>query len=323
MRWPREGTALVMVALVCVAAGLKDPRFLTAPTVDSVLLWLPVLLVAAAGQMPVIVTKGIDVSVGSMAGLTAFCVGMVVKANPSLPVPAVLAVGMALGVGLGMVNASLVALARVPPVVATIGTLTAFRGLAFLLAQGKQINTTDVPTALTDLGRSGIPFGPVTVNWLVVIAVLPCLGLAWMLAQTALGRTVFAVGGNQVAAQLRGLRVKPALFTVYVWSGICAGLAGVLYLGRFGFVNAASAGVNLELNAIAAVVVGGVPVSGGSGSVSGVVVGCLLLSLVNVGLSVLGIAADWQLLAYGLVVLTALVVDAVGRRAREGRHALA
>lgn len=323
MRWPREGTALAMVALVCAAAAVKEPRFFSAASLDSVLLWLPVLLVVAAGQMPVIVTKGIDVSVGSTVGLTAFAVGMVARDNPGLPVAALFAIGLLAGALLGCVNAGLVVWGRVPPVVTTIGTMTAFRGLAFLLAQGKQINTDDVPSALTDLGREGVHLGGVTATWLLVLAAVPCVLLAWALAQTRLGRTVFAVGSNPVAARLRGLSVNRTLATVYVWSGVCAGLGGVVYLSRFGFVNAASAGVNLELNAIAAVVVGGVPVSGGAGSMTGVVAGCVLLAIVNVGLSVWGVAADWQLLAYGVVVLVALVVDALGGRARDGGHALA
>ncbi|MBS1709509.1 MAG: ABC transporter permease [Armatimonadetes bacterium] len=306
-----------MTVLVVVAATARDPRFLSPQTLDSVLLWLPVLLVVALGQMPVIVTKGIDISVGSTVGLVAFSVGLIGKVNPSLPVPVLFASGLALGALLGSLNAVLVAIAKVPPVVTTIGTLTAFRGMAFLVAQGKQIDTNNVATALTDLGRNGVHLGPITVNWLLWLAFIPGALLAWVLARSAIGRTVYAVGGNPVAAALRGMDVKRILFSVYIWSGACAGLAGVLYLGRYGFVSAASAGVNLELNAIAAVVVGGVPVSGGSGSVLGVLAGCVLLAVVNVGLSVLGIAADWQLLAYGAVVMAALLVDAVGRRAKE------
>ncbi len=317
MRWPREGTAIVMTVLVCVGAAAREPKFLVPQTLDSVLLWLPVLLAIAIGQMPVIVTKGIDVSVGSIVGLVAFSVGLAGKTWPSLPLPVLIGVGLAAGAVLGVANALFIVLAKVPPVVVTIGTLTAFRGLAFLVAGGKQINANDVPSSLTDLGRHGLTLGPVTVTWLLLLALVPAALLAWTLARSRMGRTVFAAGGNEAAARLRGMQVDRCLFSVYVWSGICAGLGGLLYLGRFGFVNAASAGVNLELNAIAAVVVGGVPVSGGSGSVLGVVAGCVLLAVVNVGLSVLGVAADWQLLAYGLVVMAALLVDAVGRRARE------
>ncbi len=275
---------------------------------------MPLLLVAAIGQFPVIVARGIDISIGSIVGLSAISVGLFVKSNPNIPMPLLFLTGAVIGLALGCLNGLIIAFGKVPAVVATIGTLTAFRGLTFVISKGDQIDSTAIPQSLTSLANQGFNFGNVTISWLLVIGIV--LSLVAFVASNNLQfyRNIFAYGSNPDAAYLRGISPKTVQMICYCASGSLAGVAGTMYLARFGFANPGSAGQGFELIVIAAVAIGGVKITGGSGSVIGVFLGCALLSCINVALTVLGIAADWQLLVYGATILIALTVDAISQR---------
>lgn len=311
----REATTLGLLILVLVAATLREPRFLEAKTIHSILLWMPLLAVIGMGQMLVIVTRGIDVSVGSIVGLAGIVAGAVFRSNPGGGIGAGLLTGIAVGLAAGCVNGLLIARLRVPPIIATLGTLSAYRGLVFIVSGGKQIDSNDLPSALTGLSLYGpVSLGGVTLTWIFTIALLVAGLTAYGVRMTRTGRDIFALGSHPEAARLRGIPVDRVTFLVYALTGLLAGLAGVLYAARYGFVNPATAGQGMELSVIAAVVIGGTKVSGGAGSVFGVLLGCLLLGTINVALAVLGIAATWQLLVYGVVILVALVVDQGAQR---------
>ena len=308
MRRSELGT-LALLALVVLAAGLRAPRFLGAESLQSVLLWVPLLAIVGMGQMLVIVTRGIDVSVGSIVGVAAMVVGGTFRAHPGLPVGVGLLEGLAVGLVLGALNAAVIAFGRVPPIVATLGTLSAYRGLAFIVSGGKQVDANDLPDALTRLSLDGPSrVGGVVLPWILILALGVAGATAFFANSSRAGRDAFALGGNPEAARLRGLPVLRTTFLVYAVAGALSGLAGTLYLSRYGFANPATAGQGLELSVIAAVVIGGTRVSGGAGSVTGVILGSLLLGTMAVALAVMGIAATWQSLAYGLVILVALVL---------------
>lgn len=305
-----------MLVLVVMGTALYQPRFLGADSFSGILLWLPLLLMLGLGQLPVIVTRGIDVSVGSIVGVSAMVVGMTYRAQSGMPILVALAEGGMVGLLLGAINAAAVAWGRVPPIVATLGTLSAYRGLTFVVSGGKQVDSNDLPDSLTRFATDG-PFhlGSVTFPWMLLLALVFAALAAICLRGTRGGRDIYALGNNPEAARLRGVPVLRTLFSVYAASGVLAGITGVLYASRYGFVNPATAGAGLELSVIAAVVIGGTKVTGGSGSVLGVLLGCLLLGTINQALAVMGIAATWQGLAYGIVILVALLVG----RAVEGR----
>ncbi len=314
----REFGVLLLLVLVCAAAAIREPRFLEASSINSILLWAPLLIVVAIGQMMVIVTRGIDVSVGSMLGLSAMFVGLLFRAQPSLHVGLGAVAGVLAGLLLGSVNGALITWAKVPPIIATLGTLSAYRGLLFIVSGGEQIDGNDLPVALNQWTLGGpLTIGDVTISWLLAMALGLAGAAAWFLAKTRAGRDIYALGSNPEAARLRGVSVNRATFWVYAITGALAGLAGVMYASRFGFVNPATAGQGFELTVIAAVAIGGTKITGGSGSILGVVLGCFLLGSINVALAVLGIEASWQLLVYGLVILLALVIDAMTRRTLE------
>ncbi len=322
--WRREFGTIALLAVVVIAVVGRDHRFLDPTSLNSVLLWIPLLLVVGVGEMLVIVTRGIDVSVGSILGFSGIVVGMALRSNPGMNVELAALLGLGIGLALGAVNGALVAWARVPPIIATLGTLSAFRGLVFIVSHGVQVDSNTIPPALTDWSMSGpVQIGGATISWLLLIALVVAALAAAVLRSTRFGRNVFAIGSNPAAAKLRGISLPRTLMAVYCACGALSGLAGVLYASRYGFVNPGTAGLGFELTVIAAVVIGGVNVFGGSGSVLGVFLGCLLLSVINVALAVLGISATWQTLAYGVVILLALVLDGavqrVLRRATEAR----
>jgi len=312
----REGTTFGFLVLLLVAAGLKEPRLFQPQSLESILLWMPLIAVVAMGQLMVVLTGGIDLSVGAALGFAGIAVGLMLKSNPNLPLPLALGAGLAIGLALGVVNAALVVWGKVSPLIVTIGTLASYRGLTFIVSKGDQIDSSMIPDRLTSLAHTGVPVGPVTVSWLLVMVLVVVVVTAVFLSRVPLGRDLFAVGSNAEAAHLRGIPVNRAKFWAFAACGALAGLAGVMYAARFGFVNPGSAGQNFELTVIAAVAIGGTKLTGGSGSVLGVFLGCLLLSCINVSLSLLGIDANWQMLTYGAVILVGVLVDAWAPRSR-------
>ncbi len=310
----RHLVAFAFVVVFCLAVGLKEPRFFQPQSIESVLLWMPLITVAAMGQLLVIATGGIDISIGSILGFCGIGVGLILKSSPELPLVVVFASGLALGLVLGAINASLITWAKVSPLIVTIGSLAAFRGLTFLLSEGEQIDASMVPDSLTSLANEGIKVAGVNFSWLLLVALSFAGIVALVLRYTVFGRNVFAFGSNPAAAHLRGISGNTVTFWVYAASGALAGVAGVMYAARFGFVNPVSAGQNFELTVIAAVAIGGAKLTGGTGTVLGALLGCLLLSCINVGLAVLGIDANWQMLAYGIVILVAILVDGISQR---------
>lgn len=314
----RELRALILLIVVFAAAVLVAPRMLEPSSISSILLWIPLLAIMAVGQMQVIVSRGVDVSIGATLGFTGIAVGMVFRAHPGFSIALALLLACALGGVLGAVNGVLVAWVRIPPIIATLGTLSAYRGLTFVLSSGEQIDSNNIPAALTAWSIDGpLRFHGVTVPWILAFALGIALVMYIVSRHTVIGRHVYAIGSNAEAARLHGIRVGGVLIFVYAVCGALAGLAGVLYASRYGFVNPGTAGRDSELTVIAATVIGGTDVRGGLGTVPGVLIGCVLLAVINVALSVIGIAADWQLLVYGAVILIALSLDAiVGRRRR-------
>ncbi len=312
----REGIAFGFLVLLSGVAGLKEPRLFQPQSIESVLLWMPLITVVAMGQLLVILTGGIDLSIGSILGFSGIGVGLVLKANPHLPLPIVFLAGLAIGLALGAFNAAVIVWGKISPLIVTIGTLAAFRGLTFILSKGDQIDSSMIPDSLTVLAHSGITIAHVTLSWLLILALTIALITFATLGFTTFGRNVFALGSNADAARLRGISSGSVQFAVYAICGALAGLAGVMYASRFGFVNPGSAGSSFELTVIAAVAIGGTKLTGGSGSVLGVLLGCLLLSCINVFLSLLGIDANYQMLTYGLVILIAILTDAAARRGK-------
>ena len=303
----REFPIALALLLLIVIVSVVQPRFLSESSLQSILLWLPLLTVCAMGQMQVILTRGIDVSVGSTLALSGMITAMLLRDNPNLNVLLAVCIAVTIGAFLGGINGVLIAWARVPAIVATLATRGIYRGLTFIVSRGEQVNDYQIPPALADWTMKGMFHNKLP--WVVLIALIVTLLTHFFLTRTHLGRHLYAIGGNPEAATLRGLPVRPATCMAYVCCGAGAGLAGALYASRFGNVNPVSIGMNFELLVIAAAVIGGTSIFGGVGSAGGVFLGCVLLGVINVALSVLQIADTWQMAVYGLVILAAILLD--------------
>jgi len=303
----RETSIFIALAVVVVATTIANPAFLFSSDGWRDLLLTPAIVaVVAIGQAVVIITRSVDLSVGSMVGLTAYLVGTLFVAMPGFPIPLMFLVGIAFGAVLGLINGALVAFGKVPAMVITLGTLYAFRGINVAWTGSNRINASDMPDDFLALGTQsmlGIPT-------LTVVAVAILLVVAWYMRNTRGGREFYAIGSDPAAAELYGLAKTRRVLVAFVGSGAASGLAGVLFAARYGTINS-QVGDGFELQAIGAAVIGGVAIVGGSGTVLGAVFGAYLLLTINRALPVLGIPDFWQRAVVGTLIIGAIVLDRV------------
>jgi ABC-type sugar transport system ATPase subunit/ribose/xylose/arabinose/galactoside ABC-type transport system permease subunit len=314
LRFRELGIALFVI-LTFIAAAIKERRMLDISTLKDILLYVPLIVVVAMGQMMVIVSRNIDLSVGSMLAFAAIVSCGIFVQHPGFPWPAAAILATLIGLLMGFLNGVLVAFLRVPAIIATLGTLSAYRGLVFIYSGGRQVDPNYIPESLTQLSSKSSII-PGIVVFAAIIAVLTALFLRY----TRTGREIFAIGSNPQAAQLRGIPVRRVLLLIFAITGALSGIAGMMYASKFGYVNPVKTGLEMELVVISAAVIGGTNVFGGSGTVLGVVLGCIFLGLVNQAMPVVGISAFWQKAIYGLAIIAAAVLDTVIQR-RAGRSA--
>lgn len=308
----REIGILLFVILLMATASVLSPRFLTPGNLEDILLNISILVIVALAQMMVIITRGIDLSVGSVIALVAMMVSVMTVAFPGLNPWLALVLGMALGTVLGSVNSAIITWGTVPPIIATLGTLSIYRGLVFFFSRGNWVNAHEMPESFSRLSKASPLGAPNLILFALVIALL----VYYFLNYTQPGRDIYAVGSNPEAAEVAGIRVQRIIFMVYVISGFLCGMAGVLWASRFESAQTNTA-LGFELQVVAAAVVGGVNIFGGSGTVLGVTLGALLLGVINNALIIVRISPFWQLAVQGLLILLAIIVDsAVLRRLR-------
>jgi ribose transport system permease protein len=296
---------LPVLILICVLFAVLTPNFLTENNIINVVRQASINIVLAAGMTFVILTGGIDLSVGSVLGLTAV-IAVVVSLVPSLSwaaIPAALLAGLVIGVLTGMIVAYL----GLPPFIVTLGTYTAIRGAAYLAAGGTTVINSQINFAWIGNGYLG------PVPWLVIIALITIAVSAFILHGTVLGVHVYAVGGNAQAARLTGIPVPFVLIFVYGVSGLLSGLGGAMSASRL-YSAQGQLGIGYELDAIAAVILGGTSFSGGIGNVFGTLVGALIIAVLNNGLTLLNVSFYWQLVIKGAVIVLAVTLDKLRTR---------
>lgn len=315
LRMRSLGILAALIVLVAVTTA-KNSSFLSAQSIRDLLLAASIIAVLAVGQTVVMVTKNIDLSVGSVLGLSAFAAGSVMNGSPNLPVVVGILAGIVVGTLCGVFNALLVRFGGVPALVVTLGTMYIFRGIAYFWAGGEQITADEMPASFLDLGTASVLGVPI----LVLIALVAIVLTGIYLARYRSGRDLYAIGSNGHAAELAGISVGKRTLAAFAFSGAMAGIAGVMFAARFGTVDAA-AGTGYELNVIAACVVGGVAVVGGIGTVLGAALGALLLTTINGALPVLQIDQFWQQAIVGALILVAIAADriAAARAAKQLR----
>jgi ribose/xylose/arabinose/galactoside ABC-type transport system permease subunit len=300
-----EAPALVFLAVLVAAFTLTSNKFLSATNLEAILVSVAVLGVIALAVNQVILCGEIDISTGSMLGLCAVAAGTVALSTGGLILP--LLTGVAVGALAGAVNGLLVTLGRIPSIIVTLGMLYALRGVILLVTGGTWI--TGIPDAIRSVG-TGTVLG---VGYPVIILFVLFVVMELVSRHSTWGRNVFAVGGNRRASRLAGLPTDRVRFLAFVLVGVFVGIASIIYMGRAGSVQT-NTGVGLELQVVAAVVIGGTSISGGRGSSLAALTGAVLIGVILNGLILLGVPGIWQDAVLGALILLAVATDVLRRR---------
>lgn len=293
----------VLIILVLGTTAVV-PRFLAAQNIKFILIDTTIFALMALGQTMVVISRNVDLSVGSVLGVSAFVSSDLYQQFHGVPIEVVFAVGIGIGLVCGTVNGVIVAFGKVPALVVTLATLYIFRGIDVLIVGGKQVVASALPTTFTDVTSSSL--GPVPLVS-IAVAIVIFLG-AYYLRNFRSGRDLYAIGSSPQAAELVGIPMRRRILVAFVLSGAIAGLAGVLWASYYGTIDS-TAGTGYELQVVAAVVVGGVAIFGGSGGAIGAAIGALLLNTINSALYVLGVSAFWDRAIAGFLLLVAITMD--------------
>lgn len=315
-----RGGALVILLALVAAFSIASPDFLTVENLRNILRQYSVPAILAVGQTLVIVAAGIDLSVAATAALSGSVMG-VSFAHWGWPEPVALLLGLAAGFLVGAINGFAITKLRVPDFIATLGAFAAVRGVALLVTDGlpvpdytKAKEGRTIPDSVSTLGADSVFGVP-----LIAIVAGVCALFGWfVLSRTTLGRAAYAIGGNREAARVSGIRVERSKWLIYVIAGLLAAVAGFMLTGRQGSANALM-GEGMELQSIAAVVVGGTNLFGGEGTIGGTLIGVLIIGVLNNGLNILGVADFWQRVVNGSIIVAVVAIDQWRRRAARER----
>lgn len=309
----REILLALIIVVMIAGFSTRASNFATPGNLATIFNDTSILIILALGQMTVILTKSIDLSVAANLAFTGMAVAMLDAAYPGLPLALLIVIAVGIGAALGAINGFLVWLLQIPPIVVTLGTLTIYRGMAFVLSGGSWVNAHQMTPDFLDLPRIAVLGLPI-LSWVAIAIVF----LIWfVLTRTPFGRSTYAAGGNPTAAVYAGIDVGRARFLAFVLSGALAGLSGYLWVSRYAvaYVDIAA---GFELDSVAANVIGGVSIAGGIGSVIGTVLGALFLGVIKNALPVIGISPFAQMAISGVVIVLAVVFNARAE-AKKGR----
>jgi rhamnose transport system permease protein len=309
----RELLLVGIIAIMIAGFSTRAAGFATPANLANIFNDTAILIILALGQMTVILTKSIDLSVAANLAFTGMAVAMLDAAYPGLPLMLMVVLAIGIGAFLGAINGYLVWALQIPPIVVTLGTLTIYRGMAFVLSGGAWVNSHQMTPTFLNFPRLSVLGLPI-LSWIAIVIVLLMWGL---LTRTPFGRSAYAAGGNPTAAVYAGIDIGWTRFRAFVLSGALAGLAGYLWVSRYAvaYVDVAA---GFELDTVAACVIGGISIAGGIGSVAGAVLGALFLGVIKNALPVIGISPFAQMAISGIVIIAAVVFNARAER-RKGR----
>lgn len=301
---------LVVLIAIILFFSTQIENYLNARLFNRISTSVAIILLIAVGQSVVVLTRNIDLSVGSVVGFVAYFVGGVVGAFPEIPAFLVPLMAIALGACFGAFNGFLVSRFNLPSIIVTLATLAIFRSILVEFTDGSSITTASLPDWVTEFARlNAFVVGNFRVRWMVVISIVVALVVHVFLSRFRAGRQFYAVGSNPEAARVAGINVGRTVMQAFIISGALAGLAGFMFLSRFGNITIV-AGLGLELKSVGAVVVGGVNIFGGSGSVIGVLIGASLIDLLETSLVRWALVSEfWRDAVLGMLILLAVVTD--------------
>lgn len=307
--WQRYGTLGILVILLAVLAILKPSFFFSASTIPQILSQSSVNILIALGEFFAILIAGIDLSVGSVVALTGMLTAKMMVAGVN-PIIAIL-VGVLLGALLGLINGALVNVTGLHPFIITLGTQAIFRGATLIVSSSSAVF--GFPASFTKFFSAKIFFGSIPV--IAIIAFAVALVLAFVTKKTKMGRNIYALGGNADSAWYSGINVKKHTLIVFIISGICSGIAGIVLLGRVGSAEPAAA-TGFETYAIAASIIGGTSFFGGKGKIFGVVMGGLIIGVINFGMNILAVPSTFQQVVMGALIIGSVALDRFVARKR-------
>lgn len=305
-RAARQGGLIAVIVALVIGFGIAKPFFLDSTNLMNVLLQAAVVGILALGQTYVLLTGGIDLSIGSTVAVTAVCAGLL---SQEVAAPMAIVGAIAIGAVCGLVNGLLITVTKITPFIVTLGTMSIYAGLALIIAGGQAVY--GIPVPFEDALAGGIAGVPIPVVLFVVLTVVSGLVLKY----TLFGEYLVAIGGNAEVARLAGIRVGRHTATAYVVAGAAAGLCGAILTARLGAADP-TLGADLLLTAIAATVMGGTKLEGGTGSMAGAAFGAILIATLTAGLTSLNVQAFYQQVAVGAAIILALLVDQLARRRR-------
>ncbi len=297
---------LLVLVISYLAFAIINPRFAQPATLSIILQQVAVIAALAIGQTLIILTAGIDLSVGAIT-ILAMLISANLAASSGLPGFLAVLVGIAIGVLAGMLNGTLVTRLNLPPFIVTLGTFSIFTAIALLYSGGQGVQRKDLPAIINWTGTP-IQLGPLRITTGVIMVVVLALIVSFVLSQTSWGRHVYAVGDDAEAARLAGIKVTGVLFSVYTVAGLLYGLTAWVQIGRAGTASP-NAIVDANLDSITAVVIGGTSLFGGRGAIIGTILGALIVGVFRIGLSLAGVDDQWRVLATGLLVIIAVSID--------------
>lgn len=312
LKGKRETSLVLLILLLLVVVTLRAPGFVSARNIQRIINDTSILVMVSIGQFFVILAGGIDLSVGSMIGFSGMAASMINESYPAIPAILVLVAGVLIGTGLGALNGFIVAFGKVPPIIVTLGTLSIYRGLTFVLSKGQWVTAHEMTASYMQLPHGNL-FGISNLIWWgILVSVL----LFYFSNYTRSGREVYAIGGNKTAAKFVGVNERRINMMIFTINGMVCGLAGVMWTARYAAaVNETATG--FELQTVAACVIGGVSIAGGSGAVPGVILGALFIGIINNALPVINLSPFFQLLIQGAIVLFAMLINTISSRRRE------
>ncbi|NND19692.1 MAG: ABC transporter permease [Silicimonas sp.] len=300
-----------VLVLVALFFSTQIDRYLTPRLFTRISTSVAIIAILAVGQAIVVLTRNIDLSLGSIVGCVAYFIGSLVSAFPDIPAVLVPVIAMAMGAVFGAINGLLVSRLNLPSIIVTLATLAIFRSLVVEASDGRSITATAMPDWITNFARANaLVIGDFQIRWIVVVALVVVLCVHVFLTRFRAGRRFYAAGSNPDAATYAGINVKQTVLLAFLLSGALAGLAAFIFLARFGNITVV-AGLGFELKSVGAVVVGGVNIFGGSGSVIGVLLGAVMIDLIDSSLVRWELVSEfWRDAVLGLLILFAVALDA-------------
>jgi ribose transport system permease protein len=297
-----NGVMLFVLFIMVTIITVLQPRFIEGTNLLKILRMITIPGIVACGMTLVIITGGIDLSVGSIVALSGI-VTAYLNVYIGLPVVVAMLIGVLVGTVCGFLTGALIANTITPPFIVTMAAMSIYRGISYVISKGLTIMAGD--DSFGELGNAYLGgFLPIAVIILVVMLVIS----AALLSKTKFGRYVYSIGGNKEAARFAGININKTIWTVYIFCGLCSGLAGVMQASRL-YSGQPSVGVGLELDAIAAVVVGGASMSGGIGKIGGTIIGSLIIGVLQSGLNILNVDWYFQYVLQGAIILLAVLID--------------